>query len=152
LYKLKLGEVITTIPTIGFNMETVEYKNVNFHVWDIGGQDKIRPLWRHYYRNTNGIIFVVDSNDKERLSLAREELEKTLSEDELRHASLLVFANKQDLPHAMNTKTIAEGLGLNKIKGRDWYVQGCCATAGDGMYEGLDWLADSLKANKNRKW
>merc|ERR1712195_452377 len=58
LYKLKLGEVVTTIPTIGFNVETVEYKNIAFTVWDVGGQDKIRPLWRHYYTNTEGIIFV----------------------------------------------------------------------------------------------
>merc|ERR1711945_50216 len=50
LYKLKLGEVVTTIPTIGFNVETVEYKNISFTVWDVGGQDKIRPLWRHYYQ------------------------------------------------------------------------------------------------------
>merc|ERR1712149_70790 len=61
LYKLKLGEVVTTIPTIGFNVETVEYKNISFTVWDVGGRDKIRPLWRHYYQNTQGIIFVVDS-------------------------------------------------------------------------------------------
>jgi len=67
LYKLKLGEVVTTIPTIGFNVETVEYKNISFTVWDVGGQDKIRPLWRHYYQNTQGIIFVVDSNDRERI-------------------------------------------------------------------------------------
>ena len=52
LYKLKLGEIVTTIPTIGFNVETVDYKNISFTVWDVGGQDKIRPLWRHYYLNT----------------------------------------------------------------------------------------------------
>jgi len=64
LYKLKLGEIVTTIPTIGFNVETVEYKNISFTVWDVGGQDKIRPLWRHYFQNTQGLIFVVDSNDR----------------------------------------------------------------------------------------
>lgn len=95
LYKLKLGEIVTTIPTIGFNVETVEYKNVNFTVWDVGGQDKIRPLWRHYFQNTQGLIFVVDSNDRERLNEARDELNRMLSEDELRDAVLLVFANKQ---------------------------------------------------------
>ena len=52
LYKLKLGEVVTPIPTIGFNVEEVTYKNISFHVWDVGGQDKIRQLWRHYYTNT----------------------------------------------------------------------------------------------------
>src|SRR3990167_8132182 len=70
LYKLKLGEIVTTIPTIGFNVETVEYKKINFTVWDVGGQDKIRPLWRHYYQNTQGLIFVVDSNDKDRIQEA----------------------------------------------------------------------------------
>merc|ERR1711937_501147 len=97
LYKLKLGEVVTTIPTIGFNVETVEYKNVNFTVWDIGGQDKIRKLWRYYYENTQGLIFVIDSNDRDRIEDAREELTRILSEDEMRDVAVLVFANKQDL-------------------------------------------------------
>jgi len=82
----------------GFNVETVEYKNIQFTVWDVGGQDKIRPLWRHYFQNTQGIIFVVDSNDRDRVAEAREELQRMLNEDELRDALLLVFANKQDLP------------------------------------------------------
>src|SRR5580704_15603125 len=82
LYKLKLGEIVTTIPTIGFNVETVEYKNLKFTMWDVGGQDKIRPLWRHYFQNTQGLIFVVDSNDRERVGEASEELSKMLREDE----------------------------------------------------------------------
>lgn len=85
-------------PPTGFNVETVEYKNIQFTVWDVGGQDKIRPLWRHYFQNTQGIIFVVDSNDRDRIVEAREELQRMLNEDELRDALLLVFANKQDLP------------------------------------------------------
>jgi ADP-ribosylation factor protein 1 len=85
-------------PPSGFNVETVEYKNIQFTVWDVGGQDKIRPLWRHYFQNTQGIIFVVDSNDRDRIVEAREELQRMLNEDELRDAILLVFANKQDLP------------------------------------------------------
>lgn len=76
----------------------MEYKNIQFTVWDVGGQDKIRPLWRHYFQNTQGIIFVVDSNDRDRIVEAREELQRMLNEDELRDAILLVFANKQDLP------------------------------------------------------
>lgn len=143
LYKLKLGEVVTTIPTIGFNVETVEYKNVNFTVWDVGGQDKIRPLWRHYYQNSQAIIFVVDSADKERMAAAREELDKMLQEDELRDACVLVFANKQDLPGAAKVKQVAEALGLEKMR-RQWYVHGTCATSGDGLYEGLDWLTATL--------
>ncbi|XP_076000952.1 ADP-ribosylation factor 1 [Genypterus blacodes] len=148
LYKLKLGEIVTTIPTIGFNVETVEYKNISFTVWDVGGQDKIRPLWRHYFQNTQGLIFVVDSNDRERVNEAREELMRMLSEDELRDAMLLVFANKQDLPNAMTAPEITEKLGLTTLCHRTWYIQATCATSGDGLYEGLEWLSDQLKHQK----
>jgi len=148
LYKLKLGEVVTTIPTIGFNVETVEYKNISFTVWDVGGQDKIRPLWRHYYQNTQVIIFVVDSNDRERAEDAREELHRMLNEPELSDAVLLVFANKQDLPKAMKPADVAERLGLSALRTRVWHIQGCCATTGDGLYEGLDWLVETLAKRK----
>jgi len=144
LYKLKLGEIVTTIPTIGFNVETVEYKNISFTVWDVGGQDKIRPLWRHYFQNTQGLIFVVDSNDKERVGESKEELHKMLEEDELRDAVLLVFANKQDLPNAMSPGELTDKLGLNTLRNRRWYIQSTCATQGTGLYEGLDWLSSEL--------
>jgi len=145
LYNLKLGEIVTTIPTIGFNVETVEYKNVSFTVWDVGGQGKIRPLWRHYFQSTQAVIFVVDSNDGERIAEAREELERMLAEDELRDASLLVLANKQDLPNAMNAAKITKELGLDSLRNRNWYVQATCASTGDGLYEGLDWLSNQVK-------
>nr|CAD1816861.1 unnamed protein product [Ananas comosus var. bracteatus] len=147
LYKLKLGEIVTTIPTIGFNVETVEYKNISFTVWDVGGQDKIRPLWRHYFQNTQGLIFVVDSNDRDRIVEARDELHRMLNEDELRDAVLLVFANKQDLPNAMNAAEITDKLGLHSLRQRHWYIQSTCATSGEGLYEGLDWLSNNI-ANK----
>ncbi|KAH7648707.1 ARF1 2 like small GTpase [Cryptosporidium xiaoi] len=147
LYKLKLGEVVTTIPTIGFNVETVEYKNISFTVWDVGGQDKIRPLWRHYYTNTDGIIFVIDSNDRERINDSRDELMRMLNEDELRDATLLVLANKQDLPNAMSVTEVTEKLQLSSLRHRSWFIQSTCATAGDGLYEGLDWLARNLEKN-----
>merc|ERR1719316_1757917 len=118
LYKLKLGEVVTTIPTIGFNVETVEYKNIRFTVWDIGGQDKIRKLWRHYYLGTNGVIFVVDSCDRDRIQDARDELWKLLGDDELRDAALLVLANKQDLPNAMAAAEVSKHLGLAELRNR----------------------------------
>jgi len=149
LYKLKLGEIVTTIPTIGFNVETVDYKNISFTVWDVGGQDKIRPLWRHYFQNTQGLIFVVDSNDRERISEAREELNRMLNEDELRDAVLLVFCNKQDLPNALQATDVTQKLGLQSMRNRKWFIQSTCATTGDGLYEGLDWLANELKTVKN---
>ncbi|CAN7012858.1 unnamed protein product [Brassica oleracea var. botrytis] len=148
LYKLKLGEIVTTIPTIGFNVETVEYKNISFTVWDVGGQDKIRPLWRHYFQNTQGLIFVVDSNDRDRVVEARDELHRMLNEDELRDAVLLAFANKQDLPNAMNAAEITDKLGLHSLRQRHWYIQSTCATSGEGLYEGLDWHSNNI-ANKH---
>jgi ADP-ribosylation factor protein 1 len=148
LYKFKLGEVVTTIPTIGFNVETVDYKNISFTVWDVGGQDKIRPLWRHYYQNTQGLIFVVDSNDRERLDAARDELHRMLNEDELKDAILIVYANKQDLPNAMRAPEMTEKLGLTALRNRLWYIQPCCAVGGEGLYDGLDWLANQITKRK----
>nr|CAD7264326.1 unnamed protein product [Timema shepardi] len=119
-----------------------------------------------------GLIFVVDSNDRERIGEAREELMRMLAEDELRDAVLLIFANKQvgicgglfvtrgygqgesggtraDLPNAMNAAEITDKLGLHSLRNRNWYIQATCATSGDGLYEGLDWLSNQLK-NANR--
>jgi len=161
LYQLKLGEVIPCIPTIGFNVETVEYKNIKFTMFDVGGQDKIRPLWRHYYKDTDAVIFVVDSNDRERIDNesgmyesmpASEELHSMLQDDELRNAVLLVLANKQDLPNAMSVNEVTERLSLNSLRNRQWYIQGSCATSGDGVYQGLDWLSDTLaKVSKGKQ-
>ena len=143
LYKLKLNEVATTIPTIGFNVEKVEYKNLKMTIWDIGGQDILRPLWRHYYEGTNGIIFVVDSSDDKRMELAANEVEKTMSDPFLVDARLLVFANKQDLPNAAGPSEMIQRLRLSNLK-QKWFVQGTSATSGQGLYEGLDWLSANL--------
>lgn len=152
LYQLKLGEVVATVPTIGFNVESVSYKNISFNVWDIGGQDKIRALWRHYYEGTDGIIFVVDTNDRDRLDAAKAELDKMLNEPELADACLLIFANKQDLPKAMSASDLMTAFELSKLpRTRTWHVQPAVAKSGDGLYEGLDWLAkqvNELKASK----
>jgi len=148
LYKLKLGEIVTTIPTIGFNVETVEYRNISFTVWDVGGQDRIRPLWRFYYQGTQGLVYVVDSSDRDRIEDAREELTRILENEEMRDAALLVFANKQDLPNAMPGAEVAEKLGLSKMRNRQWFIQSTCATTGDGLYEGLDWLSRVVGSRK----
>ncbi|CAN0363502.1 unnamed protein product [Lampetra fluviatilis] len=95
---------------------------------------------------TLGLIFVVDSNDRERVNEAREELMRMLAEDELRDAVPLVFANKQDLPNAMNEITVK--LGVHSLRHRNWYIQATCATSGNGLYEGLDWLSNQLKNQK----
>ena len=144
LYKLKLNDVVTTIPTIGFNVERVEYKSLRMTIWDIGGQDKLRPLWRHYYENTNGVIFVVDSCDEVRLKAAREEIAKMMADPALEAAKLVVFANKQDMPQAVPASEMIEKLGLKTLRQR-WFVQPTSAVTGQGLYEGLDWLAAELK-------
>lgn len=143
LYKMKLGEVVTTIPTVGFNVEQVEYKRLSFTVWDIGGQDKIRRLWRYYYQGTHAVIFVVDSSDRERMDVAREELMQMLREDEMRNVAVLVFANKQDLPQAMPAAEVIDKLGMRDLRNR-WFLQSACATTGDGLFEGMDWLSKEL--------
>ncbi|XP_057300954.1 ADP-ribosylation factor 1-like 2 [Hydractinia symbiolongicarpus] len=151
LYYFKLsGELVHTLPTIGFNVETVKYKNLTFTVWDIGGQDRIRALWRLYYQETEGIIFVVDSHDRERVDEARHELYKLLKEEDLQNAVLLVYANKQDLPGAMSTTELTDKLGLLRLRNRNWYIQATSAVKGDGLYQGLEWISQQMKCRKKK--
>ncbi|EKM59460.1 uncharacterized protein PHACADRAFT_249964 [Phanerochaete carnosa HHB-10118-sp] len=146
LYRLQIGEVVSTIPTIGFNVETVEYKNIKFQVWDLGGQSSIRPYWRCYFPNTSAIIYVIDSSDHDRIDTSRSELLTMLSEDELAGVPLLVFCNKQDVEDALKPEVISEKLGLaGGEKGREWSVRGSCATKGEGLEEGLDWLVNAIQ-------
>ncbi len=94
LYAFNLGETVSTPPPIGFYAETVTYRNLNITAWDVGGHDKFRPLWRHYYENTSAVVFVVDSNDRERISEACEHLHRMTNEEELKNLPILIFANK----------------------------------------------------------
>lgn len=91
---------------------------------------------------------MVDSNDRDRIGEARDELHRMLNEDELRDAVLLVFANKQDLPNAMNAAEITDKLGLHSLRQRNWYIQATCATSGEGLYEGLDWMSAQMAKKK----
>ncbi|KAJ6858668.1 hypothetical protein NC652_041074 [Populus alba x Populus x berolinensis] len=168
LYKLHIGEVLSTVPTIGFNVEKVQYKNVVFTVWDVGGQEKLRPLWRHYFNNTDGLIYVVDSLDRERIGRAKAEFQTIVKDPFMLNSIILVFANKQDMAltshvlaeeflalrfwtleickkGAMTPMEVCEGLGLFELKNRKWHIQGTCALRGDGLYEGLDWLSGTFK-------
>ncbi|KAK4336942.1 hypothetical protein RND71_043514 [Anisodus tanguticus] len=147
LYNLKSGKSMHTNPTVGFNVEIVKYKNVKFSVWDVGGQDKIRPLWRHYFAGTHALIFVIDSSDRERIIEARQELHRVINDREMKEVIILVFANKQDLNNAMDPLEIQEKLGLSSsgLKHRSWHVQPSCATTGDGLFDGLQWLMSNQK-------
>ncbi|KAF5456274.1 hypothetical protein F2P56_025774, partial [Juglans regia] len=146
LYRLQMGEVVSTIPTIGFNVETVQYNNIKFQVWDLGGQTSIRPYWRCYFPNTQAIIYVVDSSDTDRLVIAKDEFHAILEEEELRGAVVLIFANKQDLPGALDDAAVTEALELHKIKNRQWAIFKTSAIKGEGLFEGLDWLSNTLKS------
>lgn len=114
-------------------------------IQDVGGQDKIRPLWRHYYAGTQALIFVVDSNDRDRIEEARQELLRIINDREMKDSILLVFANKNDLPNVMDSTEITEKLGLHKLRDRTWHVQPSCAISGDGLIEGLTWLTSQIK-------
>ena len=132
--------------TIGFNVEKVQYKNVQFTVWDVGGQEKLRPLWRHYFQKTDGLIYVVDSFDSERMARAAQEFNAIVNDPLMQNAAVLVFANKQDMANALTPAQVAEHLGLLKMRNRKWHCQSAVAIKGEGLYEGLDWLASTLKA------
>ena len=152
LYKLKLNETVSTIPTIGFNVETVSpVKNVSFTVWDVGGQDKIRPLWRHYFIGCEGLIYVVDSSDKSRFAEAQNELEWILDSDEMAGVPLVILANKQDLPQAVSPADLAGNLGLDKVRNRKWHIQGTSALSGEGVFQAMQELSTLVKEFQRRK-
>ncbi|KAJ3041848.1 ubiquitinyl hydrolase 1 [Rhizophlyctis rosea] len=175
LYRLKLGEVVTTIPTIGFNVETLENKGFFWTAWDVGGCDKIRPLHRHYYAGTNAMIFVIDSTDRDRLPEALEELRRGALElmdiiqessdpsnksSEYRNtpfAGIAVLANKQDRSDAMSVEYITERvLPIQRmISSTEWVVMPVCAVTGDGLVEVLDWFNASMakvQPSAKRAW
>ena len=143
LYRIKLGENVVTIPTIGFNVETVKCGSLEFTVWDCGFRDKMVPLWRHYYPGTDGIIFVVDSNDVERMDEAKRVLETVLSDDELRQKPL-VMSNNVYLKSSKSSTEVTDLLELHKYKDRHWFLQETCALTGQGLMQGFEWLAANI--------
>ncbi|XP_070579471.1 ADP-ribosylation factor-like protein 4C [Ptychodera flava] len=155
LYRLKFNEFINSVPTIGFNVEKVKpssgkAKGTTFTFWDVGGQDKLRPLWKSYTRGADGIVFVVDSCDIDKLEEAKTELTKLLKTQENQGTPLIVIANKQDLPAALNVKEVEARLGVADIVGpmQLWHVQPACAITGEGLFEGLDILYDMILKRK----
>ena len=150
LYRLQLNEPISTVPTIGFNVETIKYNNLTFQVWDLGGQTNIRPYWRCYYQNTDAIVFVVDSADTDRIPIAKTELMAILNEEELKNVCLLVFANKQDIRGALKAVALSEALDLPSIRDRKWTIIESDAKMGKGLKEGFDWLAQELNPQGNK--
>lgn len=144
LYRLKFNEFVNTVPTIGFNSEKIRLssaKGLSVHFWDVGGQEKLRPLWKSYSRGTDGIIYVVDSVDVERLEEARTELHKVTKLSENQGAPLLVIANKQDLPRSLPVSDVERQLALHELgPNTSYHVQPACAIIGEGLHEGLEQL------------
>jgi small GTP-binding protein len=149
LYRLKIGEVVTTVPTTGFNVDTLEYKSLRFTVWDIAGQRKFRPLWRHYFEDSDAVIFVVDSCDSdERIEEATDELHSMLEEPELRGCPLLVFANKQDMHQSRTRDDMMTRMRFGELRhDRSCRLEPSSVVTCQGIHEGLNWLADQIKYN-----
>ncbi len=148
LYRLHLGEVIKTNPTVGSNVEEVVHRNVRFNVWDLGGQEKLRKVWSTYYVGAHAVVLVIDSMDRERLPLVSDELAAITANEELRRAALLVLANKQDLDGAMSAIEITQALKLHLNKEHAWQIQPTSAVNGTGLMEGMDWLAHTLRTKR----
>lgn len=127
-----MEEVVHTSPTLGSNVEEVVWKNIHFVMWDLGGQESIRQGWQTYYANTEFIILVIDSTDRERISISKEELWRMLGHEDLRKAGLLIYANKQDVKGCMTAAQISKELNLTAIKKHKWQIQSCCALTGEG--------------------
>jgi len=141
------GEDITTIsPTLGFNIKTLEHNGYSLNIWDVGGQKSLRSYWRNYFETTDGLIWVVDSADKRRLEDCKKELHQLLQEERLLGATLLVFANKQDLPGALKAEEIKESLDLDSIKTHHWKIVWCSAVTGENLLEGMDWTLQDISA------
>jgi len=140
------GEDVTKIsPTLGFNIKTMAFKEFMLNIWDVGGQKTLRSYWRNYYEQTDGMVWVVDSADARRVQDCREELHKLLGEEKLAGASLLIFANKQDIAGALSKEEISKVLGLEQMStSRHWAIVGCSALTGEGLLDGFDWLVGDI--------
>jgi len=138
-------ETNKTVPTIGFNVEVVKKPPFELVVWDVGGQDKLRSYWRHYYHGTSGIVFLVDSSDEERLTTVKKEIFGILKEEELESAAILILGNKSDMANSLNSSDINSRLGLDEgLKNRKWTILPCSAIKSEGVNEGIDWLLKNM--------
>jgi ADP-ribosylation factor protein 6 len=144
LYRLKTNETVHTIATVGFTMERVHFGALDFCVWDLGGQDKIRPLWRHYFEGAQGVIFVVDSSDRSEFGTAKQEFHQIAQAPQLKSCPLLVFANKQDVEGAVTPDELSAALELNVLDPKRYRVEASCALTGVGLEVGMNWLSETV--------
>ena len=146
--KSSKGEVVSAEPSKDFHTETLTCRHYTFISWDVGGDQKNRPFWRHYFATTCGLVFIVDGSCRDgwRVEEERRELWKLLGEDELSEAPLLVVVNEKDADVPRTLEEVVTGLGLSRDLSvdRKWYILGCCALSGEGVFEGLDLLDQAL--------
>jgi small GTP-binding protein len=148
LYQLKLGMTLETIPTMGFVHEKISHKKFTMNVWDIAGQDTLRPLWRQYYDNTNAIIFIIDSSDVNRIDLAKEELHNLLIEPKLENSIIAIVANKIDMD-VLNHEQVEEQMEIENYKEmRTIKCFPAIGISGQGLAEMLDWVGANIKKKK----
>ena len=141
LYQLKLGQLVTTIPTFGFNLESIKHRSVNFVTWDLVIMDNKLTSRSHYYESTEAVVFVIDSSDLDRYGEAKKMLEETILNDELKEVPIAILANKQDLCDVMTKEEIISDLITSKLLvGRKWAVFAVSGVEGAGLRDSLDWL------------
>lgn len=134
-------------PTYGFVIHTLPYNGLMVNIWDIGGQKTIRSFWRNYFERTDGVVWVVDSSAPDRLGLCREELHGVMQEDRLQTASLLILANKQDVPGAASVADIKAMLGWSYLETRcHCEILPCSALENRNIGEGLQWIVSDIAA------
>ena len=151
LYRLSIGQLVKTTPTIGSNVEEISYNNVKLQAWDLGGQESTRSIWDVYFVNTDAIIYVVDSHD-ETYDDSKTQFYKLLKNEALKNAVILIYANKQDLPGAKNVGEIIQIYELDTIKNHIWHIQPCSAQTGEGLITGMKWLSDQLVFKSNNSF
>ena len=141
------------VPTVGFNLEKFKYRQLNFTAFDMSGQGRYRNLWEHYYNDCNGVIFVIDSSDKLRMAVVKEELRVMMEHSAVRdrRVPILFFANKCDVQDALSSVKCSVMLGLDALRENPWHICATNALIGDGVYEGLDWLSDQMVAQLSKK-
>ena len=145
LYQLKHGEFVPPMPTLGFNVETIDRGNFTYTVWDVAMKKDIRVPVKHYYRDKEAFVFVIDCSDHERYNEAVDELRETFTPDAFREIPILVLANKQDLATVMSHTDVRSDLMTKDfLLGRTCEVFPVSGLNGDGLKEGIDWLTAVL--------
>ena len=144
LYRLSLGQLVKTTPTIGSNVEELTHNNVKFQAWDLGGQESTRSVWDVYYMSTDAVVYVIDSQDDENFEESKAQFHKVISHPNLKNTIILIFANKQDLQGAKDVNKLIEDYEFDKIKNHIWKIQSCSALKGEGLISGIKWLSEQL--------